>query len=90
MNALLPWLHTSPPKRVRERTVTLASYLPAIPRHGCQTKMNELKQDKFNYRFIKNENIMPALHLWCDKVHLNEHGLNVLANHFINILNDDR
>ena len=63
------------------------------PRHGYQTKINELntileiKQDEFNYRFIKNENIMPALHLWRDKVHLNEYGLNVVANHFINILN---
>ena len=66
------------------------------PRHGCQTKIDELntileiKQDEFNYRFIKNENIMPALHLRRDKVHLNEYGLNVLANNFINILHDDR
>ena len=41
-----------------------------------QTNINELntileiKQDEFNYRFIRNENIMPALHLWRDKVHL--------------------
>ena len=33
---------------------------------------------------------MPALHLWRDKVHLNEYGLNVLTNNFINMLNDGR
>ena len=66
------------------------------PRHRCQTKINEfntileIKQDEFNYCFIKNENIMPALHLWCDNVHLNEYGLNLLVNNVINILNDDR
>ena len=62
--------------------------------HGCQTKINELytileiKQDEFNYSFTKNENSMPALHLWRDNVHL--YGLNVIVNNFINILNDDR
>ena len=61
------------------------------PRHGCQTKINEvnsileLKQDEFNYRFIKKENIMPALHLWRDKMHLNESGLDLLANNYIYI-----
>ena len=65
------------------------------PRYGCQTKINELnsmlgiKQVESNYRFIKNENIMPTSHLWREKVHLNECGLTILVNNFINILNDD-
>ena len=33
---------------------------------------------------------MSVFHLWRDKVHLNESGLEVLANSFISILNDDR
>ena len=51
--------------------------------------MLDIKQVESNYRFIKNENIMLTSHLWRDKVHLNECGLTISVNNFINILNDD-
>ena len=40
------------------------------------------------YIFIDNQNIVKEKHLWKDKMHLNRDGLNILANNFIESLNN--
>ena len=71
-------------------------YISGItPRHGYQTKIDELnnilegKQVNYHYSFIKNDNIVPNEHLWRDKIHLNDAGLDKLANNFLYVLNND-
>ena len=65
------------------------------PRYSYQTNINELnnilegKQVEYGYFFIKNVNVLAHEHLWRDKVHLNDAGLDMLANNFLDILNDD-
>ena len=71
-------------------------YISGItPRHGYKTKIDVLdnilegKQVNYHYSFIKNDNIVPNEHLWWDKIHLNDAGLEKLANNFIYVLNND-
>ena len=44
------------------------------------------KQVFYDYRVIKNDNIT-CEHIWRDKIHLNESGLFLLANNFIQAIN---
>ena len=44
------------------------------------------KQVFYDYRVIKNANITRE-HIWRDKIHLNESGLSLLANNFIQAIN---
>ena len=40
-----------------------------------------------NYEYITNSNI-ETCHLWSDKVHLNKEGTSLLANNFLNSINN--
>ena len=65
------------------------------PYQGFQTKVDHVndillnKQQEYNYRFIKNDNITATADLWRDKIHLNDDGLSKLVNNFIFMLNND-
>ena len=50
------------------------------------TKLICEKQVFYEYRVIKNANITRE-HIWRDKIHLNESGLSLLANNFIQAIN---
>ena len=60
------------------------------PQIGSQTKIDELnsilesRQEEWKYSFLQNQNILASEHLWRDKVHLNDAGLALLANNFLN------
>ena len=63
------------------------------PMYGFQSKIDEvnnllwLQHEQLNFMLINNDNILPHKHLWKDKVHLNDNGLTLLANNYINALN---
>ena len=63
-----------------------------INRPSFQSKVDELNRyldanaREHNFTFIDNSNIQ-EIHLWRDKVHLNNKGIMLLANNFLNILN---
>ena len=48
----------------------------------------KLNARQLQYIFIDNQNIVKEKHLWKDKMHLNRDGLNILANNFIESLNN--
>ena len=62
-------------------------------RPGCQNKIDSINEMlKSNatiadYIFIDNKDIKQDKHLWKDRVHLNNDGLIILADNFINTIN---
>ena len=59
-----------------------------------QTKVDNINEllkinaKQFGYVFIDNGNIFIDKHLWKDNIHLNNDGLTILANNFIDTLNE--
>ena len=47
----------------------------------------KINANQFGYVFIDNGNIFVDKHLWKDNIHLNNDGLTILANNFIDTLN---
>lgn len=67
--------------------VSAISYRPQL-QHSVRDINNLLidNQMLYNYELIHHDNIN-AEHIWKDKVHLNNKGLSVIANNFINAIN---
>ena len=63
-----------------------------INRPSYQSKVDEINKYLFanaqqhNYTFISNSNVH-EMHLWRDKVHLTNQGIQLLANNFLDSLN---
>ena len=71
-----------------------AAWYCILSAFSFQNKVDDINEllksnaERYAYKFIDNGNILAKKHLWRDKLHLNTDGLKVLANNFIDCLND--
>ena len=65
-------------------------YRNSIPLNRKINDINTILQNKcseINFEFIDNQNIQVDCHLWKDGLHLNDKGIEILANNYLQNLN---